>query len=495
MTAMISLLVLVACGGGDRSPPNLLLVSLDTVRWDRTSLAGSRDTTPNLAALAAAGTTWPNAWSVGNESIYSHAALLTGRYPSEVALPDYGSFSVPAELPTLATVLSAYGYSTGAFTGGGHVIADYGFDSGFQVFQTATGDSRAGSLFDAVPAALAWIRGEEDRPWFAFVHGYDAHSPYVQRGPFRHLWGSAADAGRMDEIAADPLAVEQIRGRQWFPDRRPQDFLHAAGPKLLGLDVYTLPARPRPGERVVTLTEGEVTHLVDHYDSGLSYGDVWLGLLLAEVDLEDTLVVVLSDHGEDLLDHGFVNHRTGLWDSTLRVPLVVAGPGFMGGGVQLGQVDLRSTFPTLLQAAGARAPAGLAVPPLQDRPDAAVVYAEGVMDSVSVRDATHRLVLSEAHLAAGASDLATRSLTGVGVALYAEPDSRNLLADGDPAQLAQAEHLRQALVQVRQGLQPATTTGSPVSPALREALRERGYWAPGEAPPPAGEPAGAPPAP
>ena len=183
MTAMISLLVLVACGGGGRSPPNLLLVSLDTVRWDRTSLAGSRDTTPNLAALAAAGTTWPNAWSVGNESIYSHAALLTGRYPSEVALPDYGSFSVPADLPTLATVLSAYGYSTGAFTGGGHVIADYGFDSGFQVFQTATGDSRAGSLFDAVPAALAWIRGEEDTPWFAFVHGYDAHSPYVQRGP------------------------------------------------------------------------------------------------------------------------------------------------------------------------------------------------------------------------------------------------------------------------------------------------------------------------
>lgn len=479
----MSWLLLLACGQPVDRPPNVLVVSLDTVRFDRTSLAGGRDTTPNLAALAAVGTSWPHAWSVGNESIYSHAALLTGRYPSEVALPDYGSFTLPAEVPTLGSVLTAYGYQTAAFTGGGHVIAEYGFSSGFQHFQTATGDTRLGSFFDTVPAALAWIQGAEqdprDAPWFAFVHGYDAHSPYVQRGPFRHLWGTVTDAGRMDELAADPLAVEQIRGRRWFPDRRPQDFLHAAGPQLLGLDVYTLPAEPRPGERVVTLTEGEVTHLGDHYDTGLSYGDVWLGLLLAEVDLSDTLVVVIADHGEDLLDHGFVNHRAGLWDSTLRIPLVVAGPGFQAGGEQPGQVDLRSAFSTVLQAAGAVAPGGAVAPALQERPHAEVVYAEGVMDMVSVHDGRHRLVMSGVGLAAGAPGLSTAPLDGPGVSLYAEPDPQDLLDAGDPSALATAERLRQALVQTRAGLTPATATGAPVSPALRAALREQGYWAPG----------------
>lgn len=483
----MTLLLLLACAAGPPAPPNVLLVSLDTVRFDRTSLAGGRATTPNLAALAAAGSSWPSAWAVGNESIYSHASIFTGRFPSEVALPDYGSYAIPADVPTLATVLTAYGYRTAAFTGGGHVVADFGFGQGFSRFQTATTDGRLGSLFDSVPSALAWIHAQGDAPWFAFVHGYDAHSPYVQRGPFRHLWGDAASAGRMDAIAADPVAVEQLRGHTWYPDRTPQDFLHAAGPRLLGLDVYTLPAAPRPGERVVELTDAEVTHLRDHYDSGLSYADLWLGLLLADIDLEHTLVIVLADHGEDLLEHGFVNHRAGLWDSSLHVPLVVAGPGFQGGGEQSGRVDLRSVVPTVLRAVGAALPAGVVAPALQDRPDEPVVYAEGVMDGVTVRDGAHRLILADAHLAAGAPELAARALDPAAAGLYAEPGTDNLLQGGSPSTIADAEALRRALVEIRAGLRPASTTGAPVSPALREALRARGYWTPGEAVDAAGE--------
>jgi arylsulfatase A-like enzyme len=489
-TLLVLPALVLACAsppGASPSKPNILLVSMDTVRFDRTSLAGGRPTTPNLAALAEAGSSWTRAYAVGNESIYSHAALMTGRYPSEVALPDYGSYAIPTDVPTLATVLGAYGYHTAAFTGGGHVIADFGFGQGFNVFRTATGDTQLGSLFDSVPSALAWIGEQGDAPWFAFVHGYDVHSPYVQRGPFRHLWGSVADAGRMDAIAADPVAVEQLRGQEWFPDRAPQDFLHAAGPRILGLSVYTLPAAPRPNERVITLTDGEVEHLRDHYDSGLSYADVWLGQLLAGVDLDHTLVVVISDHGEDLLDHGFVNHRAGLWDSSLHVPLVVAGPGFMGGGEKSGMVDLRSVVPTVLRAVGALAPAGVVAPALQDDPSASVVYAEGVMDAVTVRDAAHRLILSDARLAAGAPDLGTRALDtpegSLNAGLYAEPGAENRLGrDGltDPGSLTEANALRAALLEIRAQLRPASVTGAPVSPALRDALRARGYWTPGE---------------
>lgn len=208
---------------------------------------------------------------------------MTGRYPSEVAISDYSSYVIPA----------------------------FGFGTGFDVFQTATGDTRAGSLFDSVPAALTWIHAQGDAPWFAFVHGYDAHSPFVQPGPFRHLWGSEEKGERIDRIAADSLAIEQLRGRHWFVDRAPKDFLHAAGPRVLGLDVYMASPEARPGEHVVDLTDDDVTHLRDHYDTGVGYGDVWLGLLLSEIDLDRTVVIVFSDHGEDLLDHGFVNHRAG----------------------------------------------------------------------------------------------------------------------------------------------------------------------------------------
>ncbi|MDP2312639.1 MAG: sulfatase [Pseudomonadota bacterium] len=463
-------------------PPNILLVSMDTVRADRTSLGAARsgrDTTPNLAALASVGVSWTNAYAVANESLTSHAALFSGRYPSEVALPDYASFALPAAVPTLASVLRAYGYATAAFTGGGHVVADFGFDHGFGRFESVGADDprggRFGSFFDTVPPARAWMHGQGDAPWFAFVHGYDAHTPYVQRGPMTHLWGREGATDRVEALLADPGAVEQLRGRTWFQDRAPTDFTHAVGRTVLGTDFYRLPATPRPGERHVTLTDAEVAHLRDHYDTGLTYADVWLGVLLAGVDLSRTLVIVVSDHGEDLLDHGYANHRAGLWDSTLHVPLVVAGPGFGGGERSDGRVDLRSVVPTVLRAIGGALPAGVSAPALQDRPDAPVLFAEGVMDQVSAWDGAVRLTLDDVGLARGAPDLATRAL-----------DDRATLtrAAGVPADLADADaraeaaRLRERVVAWRAGLVPATEPGVPVPDALRAALRERGYWTP-----------------
>lgn len=471
LPAVAALVLLTACAPAPKAP-NVLLVSMDTVRFDRTSFGGGRDTTPELAALAAEGEVWPDAWTVGNESIYSHAALFTGRYPSEVALPDYGSFAVPASVPTLAEALRAYGYRTAAFTGGGHVIAAFGFDHGFDSFQTATGDTRAGSFFDTVPLARDWIAHHGDAPWFVFVHGYDAHSPYVQPGPFHHLYGAEGATERIEKLAASPKALEQLRGHRWYPDRVPADFLHAAGPRVLGLSIYTEPADPRPGERVVELTDAEVQHLRDHYDTGLSYADLWLGTLLADVDLSTTLVIVVSDHGEDLLDHGFANHRAGLWDSTLHVPLVVAGPGFAKGRVHEERVDLRSVVPTVLRAIGGEAPAGAVAAPLQDGPDEPVVFAEGVMDQVSARSDAGRLVVRDVGLAAGAPRLATLTAGDATVSWYAEPDPEPRPApDGA---------LLDAMRTWRAGLHPASETGAAVPPAVRKALSEQGYWTPGD---------------
>lgn len=480
---------LSACAGAPPAarPPNLLLVSMDTVRYDRTSLGGERDTTPNLAALAAEGTAWSRAFSVGNESLFSHAALFSGRYPSEIAPPDYQRFAVPRSEATLAAALKAYGYDTAAFTGGGHVVAAFGFDVGFDQFHEAPGETSFGSFYDSVPDALAYMRGHQERPWFLFVHGYDAHAPYAQRGPFAHQWSPEAAPTR-EALISDPLALEKLRGNRYFPDRSPDDFVHAAGRTMLSTDFYALPATPEPGERAETLSPAELQHIRDHYDNGLSYADHWLGVLLSEVDLERTLVVVVSDHGEDLLDHGFINHRAGLWDSTLHVPLVAAGPGIERGAREDGLVDLRSVAPTLLRAAGAAVPAGAVAPALQTRPAAEAVFAEGVMDMISVRDARGRLSLSSAGLLQGAPGVQDRPLSGGGFAYYLEPTAADQLADRGVQQ--NAGDLRGRLAGWRAGLRLAGPGGDdPGRAALLERLKGEGYFTPAAPPPPGHAPA------
>lgn len=452
---------------------------MDTVRFDRTTLGNnSRNTTPNLAALAKLGTRYDHAYANGNESLYSHASLFTGLYPSEIAIPDYKSFAIPDGVPTLASILGAYGYATGAFTGGGHIIKNFGFNKGFSVFQAAEGGTRFASFFESVPQALSWIRQQKaaKKPWFAFVHGYDAHTPDLQRGPYLHPWRPEGVTPRIEGIVGDPLAIEQLRGNKWFPDRTPGDFVHAAGRRVLSTDFYGLPAEPMPKERVEELLEGELFHLRDHYDSGLLYEDVWLGMLLSEIDLSNTLVIVLSDHGEDLLDHGYMSHRAGLWDSTLHVPLVVVGPGFSSGKTEDRWVDLRRVLPTILQAVGAQMPAGITGKPLQQKDFFETeIFSEGVMDEVSVRDANGRLTFLQADLPQNMPELTT---------LDPQQNPRFRMSQKDHDQQGPVLNREDAMpwlkkmIAWRNSLHPAATAGAEISPELKEELQKHGYWTP-----------------
>ena len=473
----------VAAPDARETRPNMLLVSLDTTRADRLSLyGGPNPTSPNLARLAQAGVTFTRAFAPGNESLYSHAALFTGRWPSEVAPPDYRAYGIPDGTPTLARVLSTYGYATAAFTGGGHVVAPFGFDEGFDTFRSVPVGT-FGSLQDTVPSARAWMRAQAG-PWFAFVHGYDAHSPYAPPDPWTHLFTGQGSA-TIERLVADAVAVEQVRGRRWFPARTPHDFVHASGRTVLDPTLYTLPATPRDDEPWEDLSEDDVGHLKAHYDAALAYQDAWLGTLLADVDLARTLVIVVSDHGEDLLDHGFANHRAGLWDSTTRVPMVVAGPGIPAGRSVDTLVDLRDVAPTALRAARATVPAGARGLALQDvlaggAPARDAVYAEGVMEMASVRTATHRLVVRGLTLGDGSAER-LRALPWRAFDLYdtgRDPaEQRDLLEAG--ADTALAERLRDRMVAWRRQLvAPDAPFAGEVPAALEKGLQAQGYWTP-----------------
>lgn len=460
--------LLVASACQPATPPNILLVSLDTTRYDATSLPGGspRHPTPNLAWLAEQGTVFTRAYAVANESVTSHASLFTGRYPSELAKMDPASFGLPTGTPTLASVLSQHGWATAAFTGGGHVVPEFGLDQGFQSFSTVDGPFTFGSFFDSVPSATQWI-AKQDGPWFAFVHGYDAHTPYVKNGPFAHPWGTEGSTERIESLTQDDLALEQLYHNLWFRDRTPQDFVHASGRTLLSTDFYRTPPEAHSRERVELLSASERAHLRLHYEAGVHYADVWLGVLLSHVDLNNTWVIVVSDHGEDLTDHGWVNHRSGLWDSTLHVPLVIAGPHIPHHTQVDTLVDLRSIVPTILALAEIPAMAGASAQSLLSPSPTPFVFAEGTLDEVSVRaEDGRRLGAADVSLSQGAQTLPAAAT----YRWWNEPDATP--HDGALPDLAAA------LADWRASLSPAQSAGTPITNELRDALQSHTYWIP-----------------
>ena len=488
---MITLLGLLACTP-DPSPPNLILVSLDTFRADHVSVYGyERQTTPWLDALAAHGTVFHQAISNANESAYSHAAIFTGQMASEVAAPIYREYGLPPSATLVSELLSDAGYQSAAFIAGGHVSEDFGFDQGYDHFESELGFA---SFWHTTPKALAWVKEtSEDQPWMLVVHGYDAHRPYVAPPPFFHMYARNPGSPTIERIVQDGAASEQVFGRTWYPDFDLEWFRHSSGSLVLNPDSYAALAENSQGRRGVSLKDQDIEHLHAHYDAMLSYADYQLGLFFAALEqagkLDNTLVLITSDHGEDLLDHGFINHRTSLHESTVHVPLILFGPGVPRGAVDT-LVEARDILPTLLDAASVETPPGLGGHSLLatargEIPARDGVGIEGVMDMLAWRTPTHKLILRELPL--DDEDLAerirTRPLDPAHSALYhlgEDPEEqRNLLESQDPAAWEKAEVLRDALATWRASIQVSTTRGprpEDLPTETRERMQRHGYW-------------------
>lgn len=176
------LLTYLACA--ERSPANVLLITLDTVRAD--ALAAGH--TPRLDALAAEGTVFEAAYTVTPLTIPAHASIFTGLTPQRHGVRDNGDARLPASADTLAERLHGAGYQTMASVGAEVTTRHWGFSQGFDAYFDELGIGRrwtAERRADAVVRdALAWLRTHSDAPWFAWVHLYDAHDPYRPPEPF-----------------------------------------------------------------------------------------------------------------------------------------------------------------------------------------------------------------------------------------------------------------------------------------------------------------------
>jgi arylsulfatase A-like enzyme len=312
--AWLLLVLLPACGASDAAPPptprNVLLISLDTLRADHCGFMGhTRPTTPFLDELAARGVVLANHFSHSNNTLTSHASLLTGLDPLTHRVEhETGTSERHGLAPgfvTLAEAFQANGWSTAAFTAHkAWLSARFGLDQGFDVMDAEWRDANAvGAKF------LEWYDAHQPQRLFAFLHFFDAHSDV-------EAWGARLPYESSAEL------VQRLAGPPppGFTGRREVE-------PLKGCCTDWLRAVHEGHE---PLPEAHREYVERLYDAGIAKLDADLRRFFAELEarglLEDALVVVTSDHGEEFGEHGGMLHY-GWTDELLHVPLVVLATG------------------------------------------------------------------------------------------------------------------------------------------------------------------------
>jgi arylsulfatase A-like enzyme len=310
---------------------NLILIGWDTLRADHVGALGyKRKITPNLDGLAARSFLFTRAISPSSWTLPVFMSIFTGLYPSEhgvtnkYKLPAAGSTemelaSLSTGVVTLAQLFKANGYKTAAFTGGAGVSGSFGFSRGFDVYVDSPNFAGFETSF---PQALDWLAKNPGPGTFVFIHGYDTH-------PFRDL---KAD-GNYKFIT--PEEAEKVPGIRARHEKMRMDLLD--GKKL-------------------RYTSDDVKLWTDVYDEKILRADELLGKFLADLSAlgpaaDDTVIILLSDHGEELFDHGGVDHGMTLYDEMLRVPLLIRVPGRQGRVIKT-QVRTLDIFPTVMALLG-----------------------------------------------------------------------------------------------------------------------------------------------
>ncbi|MEW6741128.1 MAG: sulfatase-like hydrolase/transferase [Planctomycetota bacterium] len=308
--ATLAIGISIACGPTRR--PSILLITVDTLRADHLGCAGyQRAQTPAIDRLARAGLYFERAVAPVPLTLPSHASILTGLAPPAHGLHDNGPHALPSEITTLAEILSARGYRTGAFVAGQPLAHGCGLERGFDVYDFPLPLAAAGSLLlaerpaeEVTDAALAWLE-RDSSPFLLWVHYFDPHAPYTPPGD---LAVTFADAPYDGEIAAVDRAVERLVRRS------------------------------------------------------------------AAVAVSGLVTALCADHGEGLNDHDEPSHGFLVYESTVAVPLILAGHGIAPRPTPDARpARLIDVLPTLLDAVGLPIPSVQGVSLLRADPGPAYV--------------------------------------------------------------------------------------------------------------------------
>lgn len=322
---------LPARASSEKVRPNVVVILVDALRADRLGVYGyGRDTSPRIDALASESIVFGNVYAQSPWTKPSIPTLFTSLYPVQHGVYEgeahVGGGRLESDVlddsfTTLAEVFASAGYETLGLVNNAHLEPEGGFAQGFDRYEH--GSFTAAEINAKFLGFLA--TREDDRPFFAYLHYLDAHWPFQPESPFRERFvGNSPEASLFDRDSWKGL-------------------------------------RERINDASLELNEIDRARLQDQHDGGVGQLDHRLGQLFdalrAQGLLDQTVLLLTSDHGEELLDHGAVGHGGTLYREVIEVPLLIRLPGGAGSQKSARPARLLDVLPTLAALAGVEAPA------------------------------------------------------------------------------------------------------------------------------------------
>lgn len=311
---------------------------MDAVRYDHLSCYGyQRSTTPIVDSIAEQGVRFDQVITPGARTWESFCSFFTGRYPQHHGVRYMGGAPLSGKIPVLAEILKNYGFATFGRTVD---LTAAGLDRGYQDFDPEWNREHSGihryrtinrilnkvfphrsisgesAAYDSAnsQALIRWAQRQRGNNWFGLIRYLTAHWPYSPPPPFATMFASRFDG---DHSFNDYAKREDIVAGRGF-------------------------------------SANQIQHAITHYDRAIRFIDAEIGKLIEslkqEGQFDDTLIVVMSDHGEGLGEHGYYfEHGDHVYEHLIRVPLVICGPGLASGKVVTNPVQTIDLFPTILE--------------------------------------------------------------------------------------------------------------------------------------------------
>jgi len=306
--------------------PNIILIGLDALRADHLGIYGySKETSPQIDAFAQQSVVFDTAISQAAWTTPSFMSLLTSLYPSVHKLMEYPN---PGQLDdniiSWPVLMKAEGYLTASFNGGGYLSGKFGFDRGFDHF--VSGQMYYKNAPRLFRDALAWIGRQQDQPFFLFLHTYSVHRPYWPPPVYRTRFFLESETEIDHTFSLPP--------REWD---HWQDRIKAG--RIDGEDIRKITAL---------------------YDAEISYVDEAFGRFIQELKLsgvfDRSVIILTADHGDELFDHGQIDHIRTVYQELIHVPLIIKIPGAAPERIQ-GWMESIDIMPTILELIGLDCPA------------------------------------------------------------------------------------------------------------------------------------------
>ena len=325
VASLSSSLLVTSCSkkGVGRKHPNVILISIDTLRADHLACYGYKQpTSPSMDKLASGGLLFEDVSSPSPWTLPAHVSLLTGLYPNRHGVKTHLTL-MPMQLLVLAEVLKDHGFTTAAIVNSHYVSQRYGFERGFNEFIYVPEQLSNPAPSQVERKALKWLSTTHKQPFFLFLHYYDVHSDYC--------------------------ALPEYSEKFVRPYSGPVD----------GSTAQLINFR----EEKFTLSQRDVQHLTDLYDASILQMDDGIARLLLFLEkkdlLDDTVIILTSDHGEEFLEHGGVLHGRTQYQELMHVPLIIRGPGLPAGRRIKQIASLADLMPTVLAMLHISVPPGL----------------------------------------------------------------------------------------------------------------------------------------